>query len=236
MRIHCISKKTKMNTTTTGIRAQQLDKVTDKALSTIRHAAGGTFFRRHLSSLHLDAGLPSSDKTITSTSSSSSSSTNTTQASNASHTTTNTTTIGKKRRHTTDEKHQIDAMSTSLLVEVTQRVKDDFTRYIGSSELRTKLNVLDELFVQQPKLPGGDGERVPAVLPENPTDLLRAKRMRLKIADREGLEQLLHDAHNVNAKLEADLARDRSLLGRCEKELERRAYMLETAYSSLPKK
>ena len=202
-----------MSTQTPGIRSNQLDKVTDKALSTIQQAAGGTFFRRHLSTVNLDAGLPSSS---------------------APSTTAATATIGKKRALTADEKHQVDDVATSLLTEVSQRVKEDFSRYLNSTELRSKLNGLDQLFVEQPKLPGGDGERVPAVLPEDPTDLLRAKRMRLKLADKDGLEQLLVDAQNVHKQLDSDLTRDRSLLHRCETELERRASMIDSAYSHLP--
>ena len=207
-----------MATTTNSIRSTQLNKVTEKTLSVIKDASSGTFFRRHIATLNLDAGVPTSF--ISSKTSSSSTSPSTTS----------------KRKRSTDEKQQIDDMSNSLLAEVTQRVNEDFTRFIDSSDIRSKLNILDELFVQQPQLPGGDGERVPAVLPENPTDLLRAKRMRLKVVDKEGLEQLLLDAQNVNTKLETDLARDRALLLRCENELERRAAMVDTAYSSLPKK
>ena len=211
------------------IRSQQLDKVTDKALSTIGEATGGTYFRRHLSSINLDAGLPSSSSTTLPSTSTSSSST-----SSSSSSSTSSTLTGQKRRFTTDEKHQIDDFAASLLTEVTQRVKEDFSRYLDSTEVRSKLNVLDRLFVEQPKLPGGDGERIPAVLPEDPTNLLRAKRMRLKLSDKEGLEQLLVDAQQVQAHLESDLSRDRSLLSRCENELERRASMIDSAHSSLP--
>ena len=209
------------------IRSQQLDKVTDKALSTIGEATGGTYFRRHLSSINLDAGLPSSSSTTLPSTSTSSSSTSSSSSSSS-------TLTGQKRRFTTDEKHQIDDFAASLLTEVTQRVKEDFSRYLDSTEVRSKLNVLDRLFVEQPKLPGGDGERIPAVLPEDPTNLLRAKRMRLKLSDKEGLEQLLVDAQQVQAHLESDLSRDRSLLSRCENELERRASMIDSAHSSLP--
>jgi hypothetical protein len=127
-------------------------------------------------------------------------------------------------------------MASSLLAEVTQRVGDDFSRYIDGSEIRSKLNKLDQLFVEQPKLPGGDGERVPPVLAQHPADLMRAKRMKLKLSDKESLEQLLRDAQSVNAKLQGDLTRDRSLLERCENELERRASLVDTAFSCLPKK
>ena len=128
----------------------------------------------------------------------------------------------------------MDNVAKSLLAQVTESVKDDFSKYIDSIELRSKLNVLDQLFQEQPKLPGGDGVRIPAVLSEDPTELLRSKRMVLKLSDKESLEQLLLDAQNIQAKLEADLLRDRGLLSRCEEELERRAKMIDSAYSSLP--
>ena len=147
-----------------------------------------------------------------------------------------TSTIGRKRRLTTDEKHQIDDMASSLLAEVTQRVGEDFSRYIDGSDVRSKLNTLDQLFTEQPKLPGGDGERVPPVLAQHPADMMRTKRMKLKLSDKESLEQLLRDAQSVNTKLQDDLTRDRSLLERCENELERRASLVDTAFSCLPKK
>ena len=92
---------------------------------------------------------------------------------------------------------------------------------------------MDSLFLDQPVLPGGDGERAPPRLTENPEQLVRSKRMHIKLQDKQNLERLLEEAEAVNKQLEADLAHEKSLADRCEADLNERAAIVENTINCL---
>ena len=192
-----------------GPRYRQLLKVTDKALSTVEGSAGGTYFRSFLTGIELNATRPADD-------------------------TIDIESIkrrGQKRRLSAVDKEQLDNVANALVGEVCEQVKDEFTKGVAASGVRKKLNTLDDLFNEQPILPGGNGERAPPPLSDNPEQILRAKRMRIKLQDKRNLERLLEEAQEVNKQLEADLDREKAIAKQCEEDLSERAAIVDKTYN-----
>ena len=189
-----------------GARYRQLLKVSDKALSTVQASAGGTYFRSFLTGIELNATRPADD-------------------------TIDVGKVLKKRRLGAQEKQQVDSVAAALVGEVCEQVSAEFAQNVQAASVRTKLNALDTLFQEQPVLPGGGGERAPPPLEGNPEQLVRAKRMRIKLQDKHNLERLLEEAEAVHAQLEADLSHEKQLVERCESDLTQRAAIVEKTYN-----
>jgi hypothetical protein len=189
-----------------GARYRQLLKVTDKALSTVQGSAGGTYFRSFLTGIELNATRPADD-------------------------TIDVGKVLKKRRLGAQEKQQADGVAAALVGEVCEQVSAEFAQNVRAAGVRGRLNALDAMFQEQPVLPGGGGERAPPPLEGNPEQLVRAKRMRMKLQDKHNLERLLEEAEAVHVQLEADLAHEKELVERCESDLNQRAAIVEKTYN-----
>ena len=186
-----------------------MNKVVDRALSTIEKSCGGNFFRRSLDGVELDvtAGKEAVAKRK------------------------NRARESRSRHLTAAEKIYTDELASNLLRQVCETAKRSFHEMVNRHDLRGKLRTLDRLFEEQPELPGGKG-RVPATMETTPEDLLRAKRMRIKTDDKKNLEMLLNDVKNVNAKLQTELDQELALVQQCMKQLDERASIIDDAHGA----
>eukprot|EP00949_MAST-11_sp_MAST-11-sp1_P004406 g4406.t1 len=132
-------------------------------------------------------------------------------------------TVGHARREIIDE------IAHQLIQKVTARVKDEFWATSDTIKLRESLAALDQLLKEQPQI-GENGERAPAPLRNSPDDLLRKQRVRVKLKDKEALEELLVGEKERHAKVKAELEKQRAVAAEKETVLAQRLEDIEKAY------
>lgn len=102
----------------------------------------------------------------------------------------------------------------NVLRDVTENVRSSFAEIVKRRRLAEKLNRLDKLVHEQPKLTGAS-KRCPPTLIDIPENILRAERMKKKNIDLERLEMLLKKEKERCQLLEKDLAKEKEIAEKC---------------------
>ena len=107
-----------------------------------------------------------------------------------------------------------DDSVANVLRDVTENVRSSFEEMVKRRRLAEKLNRLDKLVHEQPKLKG-TSKRCPPTLKDVPENILRIERMKKKNTDLERLEMLLKKEEERRRLLEKDLAKEKEIAENC---------------------